>query len=1225
MSYMFFSLYVLVFLLFSKRNNCFFLESTKEHLCTLQNWRKQTKLPETSFFVKHNGQFLLNRKTEKRKLLGKFLQRNEPLFLEKKKNEQESINRKKEEQVSYNNEGTYLKEREENVKVADGKVLEVGEVDIDTEGDKNEDENIIKGSEQLLKGEHTDKEFCDILSQSFLSYANFLILNRCLCDYRDGLKKVQRRIIWSMLEINKGNKTGVYKKCARIVGEVIGKYHPHGDKSVYDALVRLAQKHHNNNLLIKGYGNFGTVEFNAAAMRYTEAKLSDFCFDVLLDEVNDENIDYVNNFDGNEKEPKVFCSKIPLLLINGCSGIAVSVLSSIPCHNLIDVINSTISFLINPNITEEELFHIIRGPDFPTGGIIITKKSVLQNLYKNGKGNVIVRSTVFLEYMKNGKIHTIHVNDLLSLNPLDLEKGNKKLIIRNLPPNVKPNELILNLIELLNEKKNEHENILSKIRDESEKDEMRIVLELKKHAQIEQIHNILLFLFKYTQMEINYHCNFVCTGYQNSYTRFSLKSFLNLWCEHRIEFIKKNYQIKNSHLLKELNIIKLYLIIQKRIVDIISYFQKEPDLEKIKRYLKENFQLNEEQIKYILSMKIQKLINIKNVDFEKVKEKIMDQMKQNDEIINSREKIKKVMIEEMLYIKNKYGIRKVNMNVPPPSVKYEYVYLNKEKPIQPQWLDMTSTQLKKIENGNLVIRQKEMESEVKSEMEAHSEEGSKTEKQKKRVDYSKEYRNTYIDAVEKDEREIYSKEEMLILLTEGGYVKKIKITEKLNNHLNNIIKLTNVKYILKENEDNHGSGRNSVNRRGNESGDGYEDRDASGDLYKDIDKDSYGEMKRSIQERQSIEVKENEEDFNVHRIGARNIERDEKKEDDNKWSKFPNIKDEKKNIYKIKKSIFVKNNDKLLITDNRSKAFLLNVSDIPICSYDSKGVAINQFIKSTKNITGLIKFDENTKYLAVCSESGKLKIIRNDMFLKKLRKGVTLFKNKNKNGNNIYFSYCNHSDNCIVGTKNGLVIQFPLSNFKISKKNSTGNKCITLSKNDKVVDLVTYENTEKNLKNMKIIFVSKNGLGKMISVEELKVQKKKGKGYRIMRFKKKGSSRKSKQTLSNEETEGNKKELIKEEDKKKEKTSEKKKTGIVNMNTNEENEKNEQNMSDELLSFKLYDASKKKENDLLIMITDYAVLIRKNVSLLKKKNRNQSSHIYAKLNKLNKLIYFDIM
>lgn len=1209
MSYMFFPLYVLIFLLFSKRNNCFFLEGTKEHSCTLQNWRKQTRRLETTLFVKHNGQFLLNRKKEKRKLLGKFLQRNEPIFLEREKNEKEGIDRKKEEHVSYEKEGAYLEEGKDEQEKKVKAVEVIGKVKVKEE----EDENVIKGSEQLLKGEHTDKEFCDILSQSFLSYANFLILNRCLCDYRDGLKKVQRRIIWSMLEINKGNKTGVYKKCARIVGEVIGKYHPHGDKSVYDALVRLAQKHHNNNLLIKGYGNFGTVEFNAAAMRYTEAKLSDFCFDVLLDEVNDENIDYVNNFDGNEKEPKVFCSKIPLLLINGCSGIAVSVLSSIPCHNLIDVINSTISFLINPNITEEELFHIIRGPDFPTGGIIISKKSVLQNLYKNGKGNIVIRSTVFLEYTKNGRIHTIHVNDLLSLNPSDLEKGNKKLIIRNLPPNVKPNELILNLVELLNEKKNEHENILSKIRDESEKEEMRIVLELKKHAQIEQIHNILLFLFKYTQMEINYHCNFVCTGHQNSYTRFSLKSFLNMWCEHRIEFIKKNFQIKNSHLLKELNIIKLYLIIQKRIVDIISYFQKEPDLENIKRYLKENFQLNEEQIKHILSMKIQKLINIKNVDFDKAREKIVDQMKQNDEIINSRENIKKVMIEEMLSIKNKYGIRKSNTNVLPPVVKYEYVYLNKEKPIQPQWLDVTGTQLKKIENGNLVIRQKEVESEMK----AHSEEGSKKEKKKKLFDYSEEYRNTYIDAVEKDEREIYSKEEMLILLTEGGYVKKIKITEKLNNHLNNIIKLTNVKYILKENEENHGSGRTSVNRRGNESGGGNAGRDSD----KDLDKDSDEEKKRSVQEGQSTETKEDEEDFKARQIEARNFEKSENQQDNNNWSKFLSNKDEKKNIYKIKKSIFVKNNDKLLITDSRSKAFLLNVSDIPICSYDSKGVAINQFIKSTKNITGLIKFDESKKYVAVCSESGKLKIIKNDMFLKKLRKGVTLFKNKNKNGNNIYFSYCNRSDNCIVGTKNGLVIQFPLSNFKISKKNSTGNKCITLSKNDKVVDIVTYENTEKNLKSMKIIFLSKNGLGKMISVGELKVQKKKGKGYRIMRFKKKGSSRKQKQTLAIEETKGKKKEQETDQ----EKPNEKAKTGIMNMNTNVENEKDEQNKSDELLSFKLYDTSKKKEDDLLIMITDYAVLIRKNVALLKKKSRNQSSHIYAKLNKLNRLIYFDIM
>ncbi|VUZ98938.1 DNA gyrase subunit A, putative [Plasmodium vivax] len=1097
--------------------------------------------------------------------------------------------------------------------------------------------NHVGESIKRIKGEYYDVEICELLSKNFLSYANFLILNRCLCDYRDGLKTVQRRIIWSMYEINKGAEKRSYKKCARIVGEVIGKYHPHGDKSVYDALVRLAQRHHNSNVLINGYGNFGSVEYNAAAMRYTEAKISNFCYDVLLDEINEENVEYVRNFDGNEIEPKVFCSKVPLLLINGCSGIAVSILSNIPCHNLVDVINCTISFLLNPSIREDHLSAIIKGPDFTTGGIIISKPNELQNVYHTGRGSIEIRSNVFLEYTKDDKQYVTHVNNLANLHPEDIDsRGSKKLVIKNLPPNVKPNELIENMINILNEKKNEHENILQKIRDESEKEDMRIVLELRKNTQVEQINDFLSFIFKYTQMQTTYHCNFVCIGHQNSYTQFSLKSFLQLWCENRIKFIRNNLTIKNKNLQKELHIIDLYILIQKKILEIISFLQKNQNIEEIKNFFKKNFQLNDYQIQHILSMKIQKLVNIKNVHFGPHKEKILTRMRENRDLIADVDRIKRLIIEELAYIKNKYGTSSAGRLPTPQGVKYKYVYISPsagghplkdhfDPPLPPQRDDPpafaknagdTKEEKEKLRSGvdpdeertweeqhmgeqhigEQHIEEQHIEEQHIEEQhieEQHIEEQHIEEQHIEEVDPplpkgknergvhhtggtqrgAKEtdpppvhYRHTYIDCVHADVKDVYNNDHVLVLITYGGYVKKIKVAEKLKNHQNNTIKLSNVKYILKENEERR------LNVGGAASGAASEE-------------DSGGENGVATSS------------ANPTSANTANAA----------------------NCYKVKKSILCRNKDRLLLTDSQNKAYVLDVCDLQTSSYDSKGTPINQVVHCSKSITGMAKFEESKKYLIVCSENGKMKIINNDVFLKKKKKGIRLFKNKK----DIHFSYCNFSDNCIVGTASGHIIQFPLSNFKISKKNSLGNKCISLGKNDKVVDLLTYENDEKSVKKFQIIFLSKGGHGKMVNLGELKVQKRRGKGYKIMKFKraKRGAPIQGGGEARKEEN------VRKEENMRDEKNEEGESEAPAPLMANRQADQTPAHSTDadEFLGFKLYDMTKRKDNDFLIMITDHAVLIRKNITLLKKKNRKHSSQIYAKLSKLNRLVYFDIM
>jgi len=312
----------------------------------------------------------------------------------------------------------------------------------------------------------------DELQSSYIDYAMSVIIGRAIPDARDGLKPAQRRILYAMYNINNLHNQPT-KKSARVVGEVIGKYHPHGDAAVYDALVRLAQDFAVNHVLVDGQGNFGSIDGDPpAAMRYTEVRLTSFAEEMLAD-LDKDTVEFVPNFDNTEKEPVTLPSKIPNLLVNGASGIAVGVATSIPPHNLVEVCDAIIYTIEHEDATVDDLLKIIKGPDFPTGGIALMSNNAY-NGYRYGRGQVTVRAKAKIDEKKN------------------------EIIINEIPYNVNKSELIKSIVELVKEKKI---NGISNLRDESGKDGVHIVIELKNGENGESVLNAL---YKHTQLEVTF-------------------------------------------------------------------------------------------------------------------------------------------------------------------------------------------------------------------------------------------------------------------------------------------------------------------------------------------------------------------------------------------------------------------------------------------------------------------------------------------------------------------------------------------------------------------------------------------------------------------------------------------------------------------------------------------------------------------------------------------------
>ncbi len=468
------------------------------------------------------------------------------------------------------------------------------------------------------------------MSRSYLEYAMSVIVGRALPDARDGLKPVHRRILYAMYEL--GLTSGrPYRKCARVVGEVLGKYHPHGDTAVYDALVRMAQDFSMRMPLIDGHGNFGSVDNDPpAAMRYTESRLQSLTDESLLEDIESETVDFADNFDGSQQEPTVLPARIPQLLLNGSSGIAVGMATNIPPHNLGELINGLKSIINNPSIEERELFEIIKGPDFPTGGQILGRDGIRET-FKTGRGSITMRGVANIEQIKSSG---------------RAEKD--AVIITELPFQTNKAALIERIADLVNEKKLEG---ISDIRDESDRDGMRVVIELKRDAYPQVVLNNL---FKLTPLQNNFSANILALV-KGEPTTLSLRKMLDVFLDFRVETIRR----RTGFLLKKAeerdHIVKGLLLALDAMDEIINLIRSAKDTVSAKEKLQTDHELSATQAEAILQMQLRRLTALEADKIKGEHDELTRKINLYEQILNSKERIFEIILEELNKIDERFS------------------------------------------------------------------------------------------------------------------------------------------------------------------------------------------------------------------------------------------------------------------------------------------------------------------------------------------------------------------------------------------------------------------------------------------------------------------------------------------------------------------------------------------------------------------------------------------
>ncbi|MDS3860960.1 DNA gyrase subunit A [Thermosynechococcaceae cyanobacterium BACA0444] len=473
-------------------------------------------------------------------------------------------------------------------------------------------------------------ELREEISRSYLEYAMSVIVGRALPDARDGLKPVHRRILYAMHELGL-SADRPFRKCARVVGEVLGKYHPHGDTAVYDALVRMAQDFSMRHPLINGHGNFGSIDNDPpAAMRYTECRLQALTSDALLQDIEQETVDFGDNFDGSQQEPLVMPARIPQLLLNGSSGIAVGMATNIPPHNLGEIIDGVTALIANPEITDQELMQYIPGPDFPTGAQILGRAGI-RDAYLTGRGSVTMRAVANIETLENPG-----------------RPSREAIIITELPYQTNKAALMEKIAELVNDKKLEG---ISDIRDESDRDGLRMVIELKRDAYPRVVLNNL---FKQTPLQMNFGANMLALV-NGEPQLLTLKRFLEVFLEFREEAIARRtrYNLRKAeerdHLLQGL------LIALENLDAVIHLIRNSGDTALARQELMQVYGLSEPQADAILQMQLRRLTALEAEKIEREHEDLQAQIADLQDILQRRERVLDIIAIEIAQIKTKYA------------------------------------------------------------------------------------------------------------------------------------------------------------------------------------------------------------------------------------------------------------------------------------------------------------------------------------------------------------------------------------------------------------------------------------------------------------------------------------------------------------------------------------------------------------------------------------------
>ena len=476
------------------------------------------------------------------------------------------------------------------------------------------------------KGEIYEKTVEEVMHSSMLPYSEFVIMDRALPRVEDGLKPVQRRILYTMQELSL-TPDKPFRKCAKIVGDVLGRYHPHGDSSVYDALVRMAQDFTINVPLVQGHGNFGSIDGDkAAAYRYTEARLSPLSLELMAD-IDKDTVTYSLNFDDTLKEPDFFPGRFPNLFVNGASGIAVGLATNIPPHNLGEMIDAVAEYIDNPKITLEELLRFVKGPDFPSGGIMSTGKDMIE-AYSTGRGKVTVRAKFHKEELSNGKTN---------------------IVITELPYQVNKALFLQHIMEAKEKVKGALNNIVE-ITDESDKSGMRAVITVKKDGDPD---SIIALLLKHTEMQENFNMNIVAIV-NGAPRQLGLIEYIKCYVDFQVDIIRKRTQYDYDRAVARVHILEGLLVAIKNIDEVIAIIKKSESTAQAKQKLMERFSLTDVQSVAILDMKLARLTNLETTKIEQemldLKEKIEEYLK----ILSSRARQLTLVKRELNDIKKRY-------------------------------------------------------------------------------------------------------------------------------------------------------------------------------------------------------------------------------------------------------------------------------------------------------------------------------------------------------------------------------------------------------------------------------------------------------------------------------------------------------------------------------------------------------------------------------------------
>ncbi|MFB6277809.1 MAG: DNA topoisomerase (ATP-hydrolyzing) subunit A [Halothece sp.] len=485
--------------------------------------------------------------------------------------------------------------------------------------------NFIGGNQIIPTSLHTEME------QSYLEYAMSVIVGRALPDVRDGLKPVHRRILYAMHELGL-TPDRPFRKCARVVGDVLGKYHPHGDQAVYDALVRMVQEFASRYPLLAGHGNFGSLDNDPpAAMRYTETRLAPLATDALLSNIGEATVDFVGNFDNSQQEPVVLPAQLPLLLLNGCSGIAVGMATNIPPHNLGEVVDGLIALIDKPNLADEKLWELIPAPDFPTGGEIIDQEGI-REAYRTGRGTIRVRGVVNVEHLNLGK----------------RKRHRPALVVTEFPYQVNKATWIEKVAELVNAGRIEG---IADIRDESDRAGVRVVIELKREATPD---TVLGQLYHQTALQSNFGAILLALV-DNTPCQLSLRELLENFLRFREETLTRQYSHQLEVARKRLHIAEGLLAAINHLDTVIDILRNAPDGSTAKAQLQVQLDLSEEQGDSILAMPMRRLTGLERQKLEAEVNDLRSEIAQLENLLENRHELLKALKKELRSLKKRYG------------------------------------------------------------------------------------------------------------------------------------------------------------------------------------------------------------------------------------------------------------------------------------------------------------------------------------------------------------------------------------------------------------------------------------------------------------------------------------------------------------------------------------------------------------------------------------------